>query len=95
MKKVLIPVIALLLISCNSNWNAETVKKECIEGVKKSGMDTSNPENMKMTEALCDCSAQKTTAKYKSQTEAEADKKGLEILTMDCLKEYYQNTLPK
>lgn len=48
-----------------------------------------------MAEALCDCSAQKTVAKYKSQTEAEAeaDKKGLEILTMDCMKEYYQNTL--
>lgn len=95
MKKLVISAIALLLFSCNSNWNAETVKKECIDGVMKSAMDTSIPENLKMAEALCDCSAQKTINKYKTHQEAEADKIDLETLTMDCMKEYFQNKMPK
>lgn len=96
MKILIIPAATLLLLfSCNSNWNPETIKKECMDGVKKSEMDTSNPENLKMAESLCDCSAQKIVIKYKSQTDAEADKKGLETITMDCMKEFYQNAVKK
>jgi hypothetical protein len=92
MKKLIIPILSITLFSCKPEWNKETVKTECVEIAKKS-MPKASSENLKMMEELCYCSAEKTVAKYKTQAEAEKDKKGLESLTMDCMKEYYANTL--
>jgi hypothetical protein len=81
MKKLIIYTVLLLLTSCSSNdWKTAGAKKKCIDGMKSKGIPADKLENM------CGCLAEKMTAKYKTEKEADADGAGIRAMMEDCAK---------
>jgi hypothetical protein len=81
MKKITIYAMALLLVSCSSNgWKAADAKKKCVDGLKTKNIPAEKVEKM------CDCLAEKMTAKYKTEKEADADRAGISALMEECVK---------
>jgi hypothetical protein len=89
MKKVIIPIISILLFSCNSQkWDKETAKKAFMDQLPKEQAKSFTPE---MVDKLCDCMAEKAVAKYKSMKEANSDVNGMQQIGTDCGKQLAAN----
>jgi hypothetical protein len=83
MKKLIIYSIVLLAVSCGSNdngWKTADAKKKCIDGMKAKNIPADKLESM------CGCLAEKMTAKYKTEKEADADGAGIRAMMEECAK---------
>jgi hypothetical protein len=93
MKKVIIPIISILLFSCNSQkWDKTTAKKAFMDQLPKEQTKSFTPE---MIDKLCDCMAEKVVSKYKSMKEANSDVDGMKQLGADCGKQLAANGTSK
>ena len=82
MKKVILIFATLLTISCKTQeWSKETIKAKCLEGAKN---EMYNDKTTKRANEICDCVAEKTFSKFK--TEDDADQKFLDVVYInnDC-----------
>jgi hypothetical protein len=83
MKKLTIYSIVLLAASCGGNdngWKTADAKKKCIDGMQGKKIDADKLDKM------CGCLAEKMTAKYKTEKEADADGAGIRVMMEDCAK---------
>jgi hypothetical protein len=82
MKRITMYVTVLVLLtSCGSNgWKAADAKKKCVDGMKVKNIPADKLDKM------CGCLAEKMTAKYKTEKEADADRAGISALMEDCVK---------
>lgn len=78
---VLLPA---MLAGCgNKNWSKNYVYEDCMKEMKKD-KDAASLFSQDKMEKICDCSAQKTVARYKSEADARKDEKGLMEIGKDC-----------
>ncbi|MEQ1553654.1 MAG: hypothetical protein ABL929_05720 [Ferruginibacter sp.] len=87
MKKLFLPTLAIFLFSCTAKpWNKEAAKKWCMQDSQKQIDDGAVPKET--AEIICDCAAEKMAAKYKSESEANADKYNQMQIGQDCAEEF-------
>jgi hypothetical protein len=87
MKKLLTPTLCILLSSCTTKeWNKEAAKKWCMQDSQKQINDGAIPKQT--AEKICDCAAEKMATKYKSESEANADKYNQMQIGQDCAEEF-------
>ena len=86
MKKIILALFTILLISCNEvKWNKEAAKTWCMQDSKKYIDD--GTATKEFTEKFCDCYAEKTATKYKTVKEADKDKYNQMLVGKDCVDE--------
>ena len=86
MKKIIPALFTILLISCNEvKWNKEVAKTWCMQDSKKYIDD--GTATKEFTEKFCDCYAEKTATKYKTEKEADKDKYNQMLFGKDCVDE--------
>lgn len=84
----MIPILlAVILVSCGGkSWNEKYVYDDCLREAKKDSRATEMFSEKKL-EDICDCSAEKTIAKYKTESEAKKDQAGLMQIGSECAQE--------
>lgn len=85
MKKLIIPIVCLLLFSCQANKNKAGFKQMCLGEINVSIKNGAFTENQ--ADKLCDCWAEKVANKYATTKEADADRMGTRQIAEDCKKE--------
>jgi hypothetical protein len=86
MKRLPVLIMAVLLFSCTTKpWNKETAKKWCMQDSQKQIDDGAVPKET--AEKICDCYAEKTATKYKTEKEANADKYNQMQIGQECAEE--------
>jgi hypothetical protein len=89
MKKLLIPTLAILVCSCTSKpWNKDAAKQLCMQDSKKQ-IDEGAVSN-EVAEKICDCYAEKTATKYKTVSEANADKYNQMLIGKECAEQIFK-----
>lgn len=84
MKKVIYPLILIILNSCTTQpWNKEAAKKWCMQDNKKY-IDDGSVTTEKAAK-ICDCIAEKMFANYKSEAELSADKYNQMLVGKECV----------
>jgi hypothetical protein len=84
MKKSLIPILAVFLLSCTTKpWNKEAAKKWCMQDNKKY-IDDGTVTTAK-AEKICDCVAEKMFANYKFEAALNADKYNQMLVGKECV----------
>jgi hypothetical protein len=87
MKKMIPFILLLVFVSCGKkSWNKEYVSEDCMKEMKKNEQAAGMFTDATMKD-ICDCSAEKTVAKYKSEAEAQKDQSGLMEIGADCARE--------
>jgi hypothetical protein len=89
MKKITVPLIIIVLSACSPKWNKEYAKKTCITAASKE--TNQNEPTKKMIEKLCDCTAEKLVANYKTEAAANKDTKNVEAISLGCIKDIYSS----
>ncbi|MBP6430359.1 MAG: hypothetical protein KA319_01155 [Ferruginibacter sp.] len=90
MKKMLMPLLAILIFGCKAKeWNKQAAKKWCMQDSKKQIDDGAIP--METAEKICDCAAEKMAVKYKSKSEANKDKYNQMLIGQDCAEKLLKN----
>lgn len=90
MKKLLIPTMAVFFFSCTAKpWNKEAAKKWCMQDSQKQIDDGAVPKET--AEKICDCYAEKTATKYKTEKEANADKYNQMQIGQECAEEFLKS----
>lgn len=86
MKKYAPLLLVILLVACGKSWSKKYVYDDCMKEMKKNKQATEVFSNDQM-EKICDCSADKTFKKYKSEADANKDQQGLMDIGKDCAME--------
>ena len=89
MRKFIIPIMFLTLVSCKSQWNKATLEKKCNTDFSKRD-DIRQYFNDDQMKELCSCVADKMMTKYKSEAEANKDQKGAEQIGEECARQVLQ-----
>lgn len=86
--KTIIPVLLVLVLSACSKkeWSKKYVYDDCMLEMGKSEAATGMFSKEKM-EKICDCSADKTVEKFKSESDAKKDTEGLKQIGKECAME--------
>ena len=92
MRNLFLFVFLILLITACSNkkWSREYVIDKCNTDIVKQD-DIKKYYNDAQIKKLCDCVGDKMMAKYKSESEANKDKAGAEVIGADCAREVLAN----
>ena len=91
MKNLLWVAFLFCLSACSSKWDKETQSKKCIDEMKKQNVSSKGISD-DMAKKICDCSAEKMVAKYKSESEADGNKVEVEKIGADCALEAMMGT---
>lgn len=87
MKKMIPLLLAVFLFACGkSNWTKKYVYDDCMKEMKKDSRAASMFSETKMKD-ICDCSAEKTVSKFKTESDARKDQAGLMEIGKDCATE--------
>lgn len=87
MKKMIPLLLAVFLFACGkSNWTKKYVYDDCLREMKKDSRAAKMFSDEKMKD-ICDCSAEKTVSKYKSESDARKDQSGLMQIGSECAQE--------
>lgn len=87
MRKYAPLLLAFLFLSCGkSNWSKKYVYDDCMKEMKKDKQAADLFTNDQM-EKICDCSADKSFKKYKSEADANKDQQGLMEIGKECAME--------
>ena len=87
MRKLLFGFAVLSLVSCaKKKWDKATVKADCMKEMNKD-KDARSMFSEEQGDKICDCSAEKTVAAYKTESEAKKDQSGLENIGKNCAME--------
>lgn len=98
MKKIVLPVIIIVLLGCSgtpaAKWDAATASKTCFDGATKGKYDLTGPQ-LNRIKGICDCVGQKMVAQFK--TEKEANEKMLDAapIATECKEEWEKEQIGK
>ena len=84
MRKLVYIVLAISFIACGKpQWNREALAEKCKKNMAK---DPKMKDQLTAAQQVqvCDCSAEKVMAKYKTKSEADNDLPGVEAIGTEC-----------
>ncbi len=85
MRKLFYFVLVLSLVSCGKKeWSREYLAEKCKKNMAKDTRLT-NTLTAEQQAKVCDCSAEKVMAKYKTKAEADKDETGIEAIGSECV----------
>jgi hypothetical protein len=83
MRKLFFGIALLSLVSCaKKKWDKETLKAKFLKEFKSN--DKTKVLGEEMLAKISDCTAEKIVAKYKTESEANKDKAGVQEISMNC-----------
>lgn len=98
MKKLMLPAITIVLLSCSAapaaKWDAATAAKTCFDGATKGKYDLTGPQ-LDRIKGICDCVGKKMVTTFK--TEKEANEKMLDAVPIanECKEEWEKEQISK
>lgn len=98
MKKIIFPVLTIVLFSCSSapaaKWDAATASKTCFDSATKGKYDLTGPQ-LDRIKGICDCVGKKMVASFK--TEKVANEKMLDAvpITTECKEAWEKEQISK
>lgn len=96
MKKIIFPVIAILLASCSNTpdakWDASTAAKTCFIAATKGKYDLDAPQ-LKRIQGICDCVGQKMVTTFKTEKEANDKMPDAAAIANECKEEWQKKEI--
>jgi hypothetical protein len=99
MKKIIIPIICILLFSCTNNsattannWTKETAAKKCFDAATKDKYDLDQVALTKL-HAISDCVGEKMVAQFKTEQEANDKPLDAAAIANECKDEYEKKSI--
>lgn len=84
MRKLIPVLLVIALAACGKKeWSKSYLYNECMKSIGKNKQVTQVFSEEKLKK-ICDCSAEKAFAKYKSQAEANKDESGAQQIGAEC-----------